>query len=584
MKRIFLLLLFVLAHSYASIAQTYYTDVTDGRLWQSEKLKISLSSSSLCSITRHSNYESTLYNGYDSTKEDKRNHSISYTQARLNLSKMTRTSGAILRLYIEDINNDPAHYKYGVMGDKGKEVYIRDIYWGLCINFRAKYTGNLHNANICFHTSGYNGYYNRYAICSWGETPRRGFFNDGWKEMSNWFCTPKVIQIEYKSDGSAEIYLLSGKYLTLASSYMYMYTVSSVDEIINLELLLGPAARIKVSGELYSKKEFAMYANYVDKGDAEMKSGNYIQAANYYSQAIDKGYKNYDIYMKRANAYFACEFLNNAIDDYTTAIFYEKKAEAFLMRGKAKLLKSDMSGIEDLKKGGPEGIAIAKEIEADKPSMPSSHGGTQYKASGSGFVLSQDGIIVTNYHVVEGMKSIDIFVNQNENTRKYKAKVLISDKTNDISLLKVEDSSFTGFKTLPYSVNTKTLDVGTKVFALGYPMSDVLGEEIKLTDGLISSKTGYQGDIVTYQISAPIQPGSSGGPLFDQSGNIVGITNAGIPEAENVGYAIKASYLKNLIDVAPDTIILPTHNYISGLSFTEKVKRLTPYVVLIKVY
>lgn len=55
------------------------------------------------------------------------------------------------------------------------------------------------------------------------------------------------------------------------------------------------------------------------------------------------------------------------------------------------------------------------------------------------------------------------------------------------------------------------------MFALGYPMSDILGEEIKVTDGIISSKTGYQGDVVTYQISVPIQPGNSGGPLFDKT-------------------------------------------------------------------
>ena len=208
----------------------------------------------------------------------------------------------------------------------------------------------------------------------------------------------------------------------------------------------------------------------------------------------------------------------------------------------------------------------------------------QYQSSGSGFFLTTNGVIVTNYHVVEEVNGIDVFVNRNGEVKIYKANVLISDKTNDISLLKIDDDSFTPFATLPYIINTQILDVGTSVFALGYPMSDILGEEIKLTNGLISSKTGYQGDIVTYQISAPIQPGNSGGPLFDKNGNIVGITNAGVPDAQNVGYAIKASYLRNLVDVAPETVTLPVQNNISGLSFTEKVKRLTPYVVLIKVY
>jgi len=140
------------------------------------------------------------------------------------------------------------------------------------------------------------------------------------------------------------------------------------------------------------------------------------------------------------------------------------------------------------------------------------------------------------------------------------------------------------FPSIPYAIKTSIQDVGTGVFALGYPMSNILGEEIKVTDGIISSKTGYKGDVVTYQISAPIQAGNSGGPLFDKLGNIVGITNAGIPDAQNVGYAIKTSYLKNLLDSAPMPIVLPVNNTISGLQFTEKIKRLTPFVVLIKIY
>lgn len=231
-----------------------------------------------------------------------------------------------------------------------------------------------------------------------------------------------------------------------------------------------------------------------------------------------------------------------------------------------------------------EMYGIKLNLKFDRHQMPINSNKGQYQSSGSGFVLSPNGVIVTNYHVVDGAKGIDVLINRGGEVKTYKAKVVISDKTNDISLLKIDDTTFTRFATLPYAVNTRILDVGASVFALGYPMSDILGEEIKLTDGLISSKTGYQGDIVTYQISAPIQPGNSGGPLFDQNGNIVGITNAGVPDAQNVGYAIKASYLRNLVDVAPETITLPTQNSISGLSFTEKIKRLTPYVVLIKVY
>lgn len=208
----------------------------------------------------------------------------------------------------------------------------------------------------------------------------------------------------------------------------------------------------------------------------------------------------------------------------------------------------------------------------------------EYVSSGSGFFISSNGLIATNYHVIEDANGIDVLVKRNGSVKTYQAKVLVSDKVNDLSILKITDPTFTSMPALPYTVKTSIIDVGTSVFALGYPLSSVLGEEIKATDGIISSKTGYQGDVVTYQISAPIQPGNSGGPLFDKYGNIVGITNAGIPGAENVGYAIKTSYLRNLTDCAPTTIRLPSNNSISGLSLPEKIKRVSPYIVLIKTY
>lgn len=263
-----------------------------------------------------------------------------------------------------------------------------------------------------------------------------------------------------------------------------------------------------------------------------------------------------------------------AADRYTNSVRHILSSSAFWNRFETcTLTKDDMTILNSY------GIFIRDY----KPTI-AADGSRIYSASGSGFVISTNGLVVTNYHVVDKANGIDVLVNRNGGVKTYKAKVLISDKTNDISIIKIEDSSFVNFPTLPYAVKIPILDVGTSVFALGYPMSNILGEEIKVTDGIISSKTGYQGDIVTYQISAPIQPGNSGGPLFDKQGNLVGITNAGVPDAQNVGYAIKASYLRNLVDAAPTTITLPATNSISGLSFTEKIKRLTPYVVLIKIY
>lgn len=207
----------------------------------------------------------------------------------------------------------------------------------------------------------------------------------------------------------------------------------------------------------------------------------------------------------------------------------------------------------------------------------------QLKGNGSGFFVGEN-IIATNYHVVEGASKIEIVINDGININKYVAKTLCYDKTNDLALVQIDDVKFSPLLQIPYQIPSESRSTGTDIYTMGYPMSQTMGEEIKITDGIISSKTGYEGNVATYQISAPIQPGNSGGPLFSKDGHVIGITSSGIPGADNVGYAIKSSYLKNLIDSAPIEIkdISQNKSIISGLS--EQVKLFTPFVVMILIY
>ena len=200
--------------------------------------------------------------------------------------------------------------------------------------------------------------------------------------------------------------------------------------------------------------------------------------------------------------------------------------------------------------------------------------------TGTGFAL-KNGYIVTNNHVVEGASSI-LVQGVNGTTVEYKAEVVAVDKNNDLALIRINDYRFDGFGSIPYSIKETLCDVGSDVFVLGYPLTSYMGEEIKLTNGIISSRSGYQGDVTTYQISAPVQPGNSGGPMFDKNGNVVGVVNAGIPGAENVGYAIKTSYLCNLINSSVSNAIIPRNNTISTMSLSEKVKVLRNYTFYIK--
>ena len=209
---------------------------------------------------------------------------------------------------------------------------------------------------------------------------------------------------------------------------------------------------------------------------------------------------------------------------------------------------------------------------------------SKWKGNGTGFFIDPRGYITTNYHVVDKASELEIDLIQNGQKKSYKAKVISTDKQNDLAVIKIDDPNFKPYSKLPYSFKTQISDVGSNVFVLGYPMAlSGMGDEVKFTDGKISSKTGFQGNITTYQISVPVQPGNSGGPLFDYDGNIIGVVNAKIMDAENVSYAIKSSYLKNLLDVLPENVEIPNDQDIGAKSLTEKIKLLSDYVVLIKI-
>lgn len=199
--------------------------------------------------------------------------------------------------------------------------------------------------------------------------------------------------------------------------------------------------------------------------------------------------------------------------------------------------------------------------------------------TGTGFALNNN-YIVTNNHVVEGANNIYIQGINGDFNHKYNAEVVATDRHNDLAIIKLKGINISSIG-IPYSVQYSVSDVGEEVFVLGYPLTSTMGDEIKLTTGVISSKTGYQGDVAMYQISAPIQPGNSGGPLFDSKGNVIGIISAKHKGAENVGYAIKTSYLKNLIESTFPVNVLPHINKMAGKNLSGKVKMLKNYVYYI---
>ena len=169
---------------------------------------------------------------------------------------------------------------------------------------------------------------------------------------------------------------------------------------------------------------------------------------------------------------------------------------------------------------------------------------------GSGVIISNDGYIVTNNHVVEGANEISVTLNNDET---YDATIIGTDSKTDLALIKIEASN------LAYSnlVDSDTLELGQEVVAIG----NSLGKGTSSTNGIISA-LNREVTINNYTMTliltnAEVNSGNSGGGLFDMNGNLVGIVNAKImsqttssssTSVEGMGYAIPANTVKKIVD------------------------------------
>jgi S1-C subfamily serine protease len=190
---------------------------------------------------------------------------------------------------------------------------------------------------------------------------------------------------------------------------------------------------------------------------------------------------------------------------------------------------------------------------AEKEGKSLSSEESEFTGNGSGFLITNDGYIATNYHVIEDVSEINVVFDVDGEQLSYSGEVVHSDKDNDVAIIKVDLSDRK--VQLPYVLASKLQEVGSSIFALGYPYADVMGSEIKYTNGAVNARTGLQGDVRFYQVSAQVQPGNSGGPCFNEKGEIIGIVSAMLDDAvyenQNVNYVLKISYLKNLMELLP---------------------------------
>lgn len=175
----------------------------------------------------------------------------------------------------------------------------------------------------------------------------------------------------------------------------------------------------------------------------------------------------------------------------------------------------------------------------------------QTTISGTCFVVAPNGKILSNEHVVSGGRQIVVRLSDG---RELIARIVTQSRNTDLALLKIDASNL---DYLPLS-DPRTANMGMEVFTVGYPVTSILGEELKFTDGVISSLSGIGGEAAFMQITVPLQPGNSGGPLVNNFGEVVGITTstaaigAFFDKAgtlpQNVNWAVKSDYALLMFD------------------------------------
>ena len=203
--------------------------------------------------------------------------------------------------------------------------------------------------------------------------------------------------------------------------------------------------------------------------------------------------------------------------------------------------------------------------------------------SGSGFAINSEGYLATCYHVIEGARRVRIRGVNGDFDHPVMAVVHATDRDNDLAILKITDNGFTGLGNLPYRIKSTESEVGEEVFTLGYPLRSVMGDEIKLTNGVISACSGYQGDMASYQLSATVQSGNSGCPVFNANGEVIGVVNSRLENIESASYAIKEQHLLRLIKKQGIQLSSAGVRSMANEPMTTKVRTVKPYIYIVEV-
>lgn len=157
-------------------------------------------------------------------------------------------------------------------------------------------------------------------------------------------------------------------------------------------------------------------------------------------------------------------------------------------------------------------------------------------SEGSGFLVTPDGVIVTNFHVIEGASSVEVTTMAGETYDN--VFFVTADPRRDLAVLRIPVEGAPSLRISPAT----THEIGSRVFATGNP----LGQTGTFSDGMVSAHRTVEG-VQMIQVSAPISPGSSGGPVMNESGEVIGVATMLLTGGQNLNYAVPAHYVRPLL-------------------------------------
>ena len=280
------------------------------------------------------------------------------------------------------------------------------------------------------------------------------------------------------------------------------------------------------------------------------------EAAKWYRQAADQGnaLAQYNIGLCYTNGEGV---VKNDIEGYKWCLLAAAQ-ESERAKKQISFVEKQLSSAQRA-----EGQRLAQEWEAKHANREAGQGlerrsatessDAEPKVTGTGFLITPNGYLVTNHHVVRDSDKVRV----QTASGLLDAVVIRTDAATDLALLKVAGT----FDALPV-VSSRNSRLGSTVATVGFPNIGLQGFEPKFSKGDISSLSGIQDDVRYFQISVPVQPGNSGGPLFDERGNVVGVVTSQLSQkaalkstgtlAQSVNYAVKSSYLLSFLEAVPE--------------------------------